>query len=85
MDKTLKIMLLAGLAGGLLTYTFLLCANFVLNTNPGMAHAMGIYLNDGVSYIQNNACTIDMTSSSTEEDLQKKINYCWASHVEANK
>jgi hypothetical protein len=57
----------------------------VLNTNPGMAHAMGIYLNDGVSYIQNNACTIDMTSSSTEEDLQKKLNYCWASHVEANK
>jgi hypothetical protein len=76
----MKIYLLACLVGGSLSFGVVHLGAYAVKSNPKIMTKFGVHFTEGVSYIKNNACTIDTPEDITKEELQLKLEFCIKHH-----
>ena len=76
----MKIYILACLVGGSLSFGVVHLGAYAVKSNPKIVAKFGVHFAKGVSYIKNNACTIDTPTGVSKEELESRLEFCIKHH-----
>ena len=62
------------------TTALFLGATSYLEANPTVGNHVGVYYNNGVSYVRNYSCTIDMPAEGSLELYRSRFDWCIKQH-----